>query len=127
MLRTLFGDFAPRRMPVAHDPDETAHVPLDADGHALGPAVARTHRGTSHGSAVDVVVDVSPAGATLAIVGVSPWLITSSNGTFIAVSSAIAAVTLARAWYLEYIGRPRVARIPMIATTTSNSIRVKPF
>lgn len=63
MLRTLFGDFAPRRMPVPHDPDETAHVPLDADGHALGPAVARPRRSTTQGNVVDVVVDASPASA----------------------------------------------------------------
>jgi hypothetical protein len=50
-------------MPVAQDPDETAHVPLDAEGLALGPAVARPHRSTSHDSAVDVVVDASPAAA----------------------------------------------------------------
>jgi hypothetical protein len=30
---------------------------------------------------------------------------------------------LARAWYLEYAGMANVARIPMIATTISSSIR----
>lgn len=51
----------------------------------------------------------------------------SSNGTFNADTSASPAVALARAWYLEYCGNAKVARMPMIATTISSSIKVKPL
>src|SRR5690606_9517897 len=52
-----------------------------------------------------------------------PEFMRSSNETFNAEISASPAVTLARAWYLEYAGIANVARMPMIATTISSSIR----
>ncbi|HSW08887.1 hypothetical protein [Aquabacterium sp.] len=62
MLRTLFGELGLRRMPAPHDLDETAHVPLDAEGHTL-PVAEAARRQTGQGTATDVVVDASPAAA----------------------------------------------------------------
>lgn len=62
MLRTLFGELAPRRMPGSHDAEETAHVPLDDNGPAL-PSAVQARRVATPGHVTDVVVDASPATA----------------------------------------------------------------
>ena len=64
---------------------------------------------------------------TSARVGTVPWLRVSSKPAFNAAISASPAVNLALAWCLVYMGRPMVAKMPMIATTINNSIKVKPF
>ena len=60
-------------------------------------------------------------------VGTVPWLRVSSKPAYSAETSANPAVNLALAWYLVYMGKPIVAKMPMIATTINNSIKVKPF
>ncbi len=92
-------------------PQVIVAVPL-----AATPATARLQ--------FDVAAAAPPANAS---VGSTPPLSASSTPGFNADVSAIAADTLALAWYRLYCGIAIAAKIPIIATTIINSIRVKPF
>ncbi|MBI5255361.1 MAG: hypothetical protein HY855_02595 [Burkholderiales bacterium] len=58
MLRTLFGDLAPRRMPASHEPDDTRPYPDDASDSLMLGLRTRT---AQRENVTDVVVDASPA------------------------------------------------------------------
>ncbi|MCY1435477.1 hypothetical protein D9M71_515740 [compost metagenome] len=55
-----------------------------------------------------------------------PSFMRRSNGVFRAEISTRAAVALVRTWWLVYMGKAMVARMPMIATTIISSIKVMP-